>query len=145
MFRATAFATIVRLGLVLAAVVCVGGCRSSGNGRAQMTSAYPLDRVRAAVASAEAGDARAVDLLIELLDDADRAVRMYSILALRRLCGEDFGYRYYAPEVEREAAIARWREARQSGEVTVRTPPGQRAGRGVSRASVAEGSEESSP
>ena len=145
MSRASVSAAVLRLSFVLAWLGCVFGCGSSGGGRAEMASAYPLDRVRAAVQSAEAGDADAVDLLIELLDDADRAVRMYSILALERLCGEDYGYRYYAPEAERTAAIARWREARQSDEVTVRTPADRRAGQSAAGTYAPERSEESSP
>jgi HEAT repeat protein len=110
-----------------------------------LTSAYPLDRVRAVVRSAEAGDADAVDLLIELLDDADRGVRMYSILALERLCGENYGYSYYAPEAERAAAIARWRAARQHNQVSVRPQPIRRTGPGVTATHVQEESEEPSP
>jgi hypothetical protein len=145
MFGANVSPAIFWLGMVLAGTLCVFGCRSSGGDRTQMTSAYPLDRVRAAVHSAEAGDAEAVDLLIELLDDADRGVRMYSILALERLCGADYGYRYYAPEQERAAAIARWREARQRGEVVVRIPPGLPAGQTATATSGAEVSREPSP
>ena len=101
--------------------------------------------LRAVVRSAEAGDADAVDLLIELLDDADRGVRMYSILALERLCGENYGYSYYAPEAERAAAIARWRAARQHNQVSVRRQPIRRTGPGVTATHVQEESEEPSP
>ena len=105
----------------IAALFCIGvtGCDTASS-RAGMTSGYPLDRVRAAVACAEAGDAEAVDRLIELLNDNDRGVRMYSILALRQLCGEDYGFRYYASDSERAAAVARWRVARLRGEVTLK-------------------------
>lgn len=69
---------------------------------------------------AEMGDRGAVHPLVELLEDPDRAVRMYTILALTRLCGEDFDYKYYEPEAERAAAVRRWRAALRNGEVTVR-------------------------
>jgi hypothetical protein len=144
MAAARVFATMFRSSLLLAGALCVIGCQSPRGGRADIASTYPLDRVRAVVRSAEAGDAGAVDLLIELLDDSDRGVRMYSILALERLCGENHGYRYYAPEAERAAAIERWRAARQRGEVVVRTTPGQRAKRGTTPISTGEGSEQSS-
>lgn len=138
-------ATIVRLGVALLGIVWVFGCHPSRADRGQITSPYPLDRVRAAVRCAEAGDAEAVDLLIELLDDADRGVRMYSILALERLCGADHGYRYYAPEPERAAAIGRWRQARQRGEVTVRARSPRSDGQNVNATPTAETSGESSP
>lgn len=138
-------ATILRPGLALIGMVWLFGCQSSGTSRDQITSPYPLDRARAAVACAEAGDAEAVDLLIELLDDHDRGVRMYTILALERLCGEDYGYRYYHPDPERAAAIARWRQARQHGEVTVQTSSPQTDGQSATTASASDGSEEATP
>ena len=138
-------AIIVRLGVVLVGMVWLFGCHSSRADRGQITSPYPLDRVLAAVRCAEAGDAEAVDLLIELLDDIDRGVRMYSILALERLCGADHGYRYYAPEPERAAAIGRWRQARQRGEVTVQTPPRRSPGQSPTATPMAETNGESSP
>ena len=120
--RARRSATVFPHGVALIGLAWLVGCHSSRASRHEITSPYPLDRVRAAVQCAEAGDAEAVDLLIELLADRDRGVRMFTILALEHLCGEDHGYRYYAPESERAAAIARWRAARQRGEVTVRNP-----------------------
>lgn len=110
------------MGLATIGLMCLAGCDSTAR-REQLVSPYPLDRARAAVGLAEAGDGQAVDLLIELLSDHDRAVRMYTILALERLCGETHGYHYYDPEPERAAAIARWRTARQDGEVTLRKRP----------------------
>jgi len=145
MRRVSVSAIILRLGVVLVGMVWLFGCHSSRTDRGQITSPYPLDRVRAAVRCAEAGDPDAVDLLIELLDDSDRGVRMYSILALKRLCGTDHGYRYYAPEPERAAAIKRWRQARQRGEVSVRAPAQRSAGHSASAAPLAEASGETSP
>jgi len=105
------------------------GCGAAAK-RDQLASPYPLDRARAAVHLAEAGDSGAVDLLVELLNDHDRGVRMYSILALERLCGDTYGYRYYDPEPRRAAAVARWRQARQGGQVALRSavPENARSG-----------------
>lgn len=97
--------------------VTISGCQSPATRREELNSTYAPTRARAVVASAEAGDATAIHKLVDLLADEDRGVRMYAIVALRRLCGVDFGYRYYAPEVERQAAVDRWREAIRSGEV----------------------------
>ena len=118
------------------------GCRSPEN-RGGITSPYPLDRVRAAVACAESGDPEAVDLLIEMLDDNDRGVRMYSILALERLCGENFGYRYYASDSERAEAVARWRAARLHGKVHLAPTGGDSAETVTS--SAAQGGEMTAP
>lgn len=127
------------------ALICLPACHSSEARRQQLVSPYPLDRVQAAVRLAEAGDEQAVDLLIELLADRDRAVRMYAILALERLCGETYGYRYYDPEPGRAASIARWRDARQQGKLTVRARPSQRTEPGAGRVPELDGSEEQSP
>ena len=98
-------------------------CNSAAMQRQKLASDYPLDRARAAVALAEAGDKDAVHKLIDLLDDDDRAVRLYAILALERLCGTTMGYTYYAPQADRDAAVRRWREAIRNGEVVVRARP----------------------
>ena len=119
MLGAFATARNPRAALAVSLLVLVGGCGSSQLRREHLASPYPLDRARAAVQIAEAGDAQAVDSLIGLLEDNDPGVRMYTILALQRLCGRTYGYRYYDPEPERAAAVARWRQARQRGEVTV--------------------------
>lgn len=113
----------MRLAIVAcASLIVLSACRSGSPSRAQLESPYPLDRVRAAVHAAERGDAGAVDLLIERLEDHDRGVRMYAILALERLCGTDYGYVYYASEIDRGRAVQRWRDARARGEVVVRRP-----------------------
>jgi HEAT repeat protein len=120
MVGVSASAAIGWLTLSAASIASLTGCGSSAMQREHLVSPYPPDRARAAVQLAEAGDAEAIDLLIELLTDQDRGVRMYTILALERLCGETYGYNYYDAEPQRAAAVARWREARQGGEVTLR-------------------------
>lgn len=102
---------------ILAVPLVLPACSPGARARAEAQSLYPLDRARAAVQLAEAGDCRGVDVLINLLDDDCDAVRMYAAVALERLCGRSFGYRYYDPPAKREQAIARWRLARQRGEL----------------------------
>lgn len=131
------------LGLAAVSLTCAAGCNSAAK-REQLVSPYPLDRARAAVHLAEAGDTEAVDLLIELLNDQDRGVRMYSILALERLCGETYEYRYYDPEPRRAAAVARWRDARRRGAVSVTNRVRRPEARAASRPLEAEGDEEQS-
>lgn len=103
---------------VLIAALCAG-CRSGTAGKPQIASNHPLDRAQAAVRTAERGDANSIHALVDLLEDPNDVVRMVAIHSLRRLCGEDFGYRYYADPVERAAAVGRWREALRSGTLRV--------------------------
>jgi len=100
--------------------VLLTGCQAP---RDRLTAAEPLERARAVVALADAGDTAAVQELVNLLEDPDRAVRMYAILGLVRLCGKDYGYKYYGTDVERAAAVGRWRDALRAGEVVVRIRP----------------------
>jgi HEAT repeat protein len=114
------------------AVLLLCACDGAARQRRQLLSQYPLDRARAAVQLAELGDHSAIHALVNLLEDDDRAVRMYTIVALKRLCGEDHGYHYYDPQPQRAAAVARWRDALRRGAVTARradagtTPPATR-------------------
>ena len=68
-------------------------------------------------------DRRAAQKLVDLLDDPSSAVRMYAILALRGLTGEDFGYRYYDSEGARAASVQRWRDGVRAGIVVLRLAP----------------------
>jgi len=100
---------------VIAAIAC--SALSCGNaGRRELASLNPLDRARGVVKVSQRPDPGAAHKLVELLADDDPAVRMYAILALRRLYGEDYGYRYYDPPAARAAAIQRWRAALRAAE-----------------------------
>jgi|SRR5271170_12494 len=57
-------------------------------------------------------------LVVDLNDD-DPAVRFYAIEALRRLTGDDFGYRYYEDEDGRAAAVAKWNQWLKQRKVAV--------------------------
>lgn len=52
----------------------------------------------------------AVPQMVHDLNSDDPAVRLFSIYGLRKLTGEDFGYRFYLDEDERKPALAKWRE-----------------------------------
>jgi HEAT repeat protein len=113
---------IVRAALaapLAAGLATLAGCGQSTT-RHQLGAANPLDRAQAIVQVYETHDIQAIQKLVDLLDDRDSAVRMYAILALRRLCGVDFGYRFYEDAAAREAAAERWREALRNGQVTLR-------------------------
>jgi hypothetical protein len=107
--------------LLLATVALFGGalsCRKpTSEVRAQLVSGTPAEQARAAVRLAGRQDVESVPDLIRLLDDQDPAVRMYAIMALQDLTGQTYGYKFYASEQERAAAVQRWREALRAGEI----------------------------
>ncbi|MBL8879787.1 MAG: hypothetical protein JNG88_11770 [Phycisphaerales bacterium] len=113
---------------------CWAGCQSGEPDRSELRSRSPFERARAAVRVAESGDSTAVHELVDLLQDDDAGVRLYTIEALRRLCGEDFGYRYQAPAPQREGATQAWRAALRDGKVKLQRSrssiPPQAADRG---------------
>lgn len=76
---------------------------------------------------AEAGDTEAIHALVSLLEDNDPGVRLYCILALERMCGTTYGFRYYDSPPQRAAAVARWRQALREGSVALR-PASDQAG-----------------
>lgn len=116
----------------------LGGCTRPAR-RADLDALYPVDRARAVVRLADQGDIKSVQRLVELLDDEDAAVRMYAILALERLCGENLGYEYHAPEADRRVAIERWREALREGRVHVRAKDAIGAARSPAKKAIAHG------
>jgi hypothetical protein len=112
--------------LLLVTALLPGGllsCRASpAKARAQLVSGTPEEQVRAAVRLTEHRDVQSIPELIALLNDSDPAVRMYAITALEDLTGQTYGYKFYAPEAERAAAIQRWQEALREGRLPT-TPP----------------------
>jgi HEAT repeat protein len=98
-------------------------CRSSTEkARVELVSGTPAQQAEAAVKLTEHRDVQSIPELIALLNDSDPAVRMYAITALEDLTGKTYGYKFYAPEPERAAAIKRWQEALRQGELPT-TPP----------------------
>ena len=65
-----------------------------------------------------ADDLKSSIAMINDLQSDDAAVRLFAIQGLKRLTGEDFGYRYYADPRQRAPAIERWKrwlKAQQGG------------------------------
>lgn len=100
---------------VLAVVMLVGVAAMAGCqlGRARqgvsLSSPDPNDRAKAVIIVGQSGDASAVALLVDRLEDEDEAVRFYAIQALVKITGTDRGYRYYKPFWQRARAVRRWR------------------------------------
>lgn len=104
---------------LLISSLALGGCESAEPTERAFLSRDAVTRAQAAVQTARDGnpdDARA-SALVSLLADRDAGVRMYAILSLRRLYGDDLGYHYYDPEPLRAAAIDRWRAALRDGTI----------------------------
>jgi hypothetical protein len=123
MHRREAFILTVATGLAAPTLLVAFGCASDAGRRAKLASDNPLDRATAIVQVYETRDRKAVQKLVDLLDDSSSAVRLYAILALRGLTGEDFGYRYYDSEAKRAASVRRWRDAVRAGIVVLRPAP----------------------
>lgn len=92
-----------------------------------MQSPDPLKRAEGAVIVSATRDAKEVPALVSLLEDSDPGVRLYAIVSLQKLFGESFGYDYYAPADQREAAVARWREALRTGSLRIKSQAGTNA------------------
>lgn len=68
-------------------------------------------RIQAIKWAGENKVAAAVPLLVDRLLDQDPSARLYAILALRSITGEQHGYNYGAGLAERYDATNRWRQA----------------------------------
>lgn len=108
--------TLCAGGVLVVTGACGGGTASRA---ARFQSGNPLDRAQAVIEATEARDLEAVHTLVDLLEDPDPAVRMFAIVALRRLCDRDYGYRYYEDAYRRAQAVERWRTALRQGEIAV--------------------------
>jgi len=98
--------------LVLGAFVLVG-CSSPADrpvGLSDFQSPDPTVRVLTIKWAGDNKVPEAVPLLVDCLQDEDRAIRFYAIQSLRRITGTDLGYDYKASATDRLAAVKRWRE-----------------------------------
>ncbi len=73
-----------------------------------LNSPTPIFRIRAAKWAGDNKNTEAVGPLVNLLKDEDRSVRLYSIEALKRITGNDFGYKVQDAPAKRAKAIAKW-------------------------------------
>lgn len=81
-------------------------------------SANPAAKMYAIENAVRDGDRTAIKQIIEQLDSDDPAVRALAIAALHRLTGETYGYNHFDPPDVRREAIARWKQAANSGAFT---------------------------
>ena len=73
---------------------------------------HESDLVRTAVFSVfqSAGDDRVIEASIDALGDTNEYVRDYAQRTLKRVTGEDFGYKPFASPRRRENAVEKWRK-----------------------------------
>jgi len=94
-------------GAILAAA---WGCRAPGSKAApDAQSGRVEDRIAAVQLAVARNDRASIPHLVDRLEDEDVAVRMAAILALEKLTGHRFGYRYGSSAEERVSATAVWR------------------------------------
>ena len=100
-----------RLTLHLAFVAAVGSlplaCAPPAT-EARFDSPNPAARMYAIEKAARTNDVSVIHKVVEQLDSDDPAVRLLAIETLRRLTGDQYGYRHDDPPVLRRAAIKRW-------------------------------------
>jgi hypothetical protein len=92
-------------------VLCalVVGC-SESKGPRTVKNPDPTVSIPAIKADVQNRDQKDVAQMVANLNDDDPAVRFYSIQALRRLTGDDFGYRYYENDDARAPAVTQWNQ-----------------------------------
>ena len=98
---------------LLLSVTPLWACWGSGCGptiHPSFDSPEPAARNSAIVQAADRRDPAAVPDLVRMLDSDDPATRLLAINALQRITGETYGYDYAAPELNRQAATARWQK-----------------------------------
>ena len=93
----------------------VAGCRSTsdpatGDPEVDLAHADPRVRIQASFQVVTEDREDLYPQLIHNLRDRDGAVRLFTSIALRKLSGEDFGYRAYGTLGEREVAIRLWED-----------------------------------
>ncbi|MFI5382539.1 MAG: hypothetical protein ACHRHE_24880 [Tepidisphaerales bacterium] len=116
------------MALCVAAVVAwSGGCAQPPESKRGILDENPAVKIAAMKRAGVAKDAAQSSVLVDQLADEDAAVRFYAIEALKRMTGNDLGYRYYDEREEREKAVERWRQwLRESQSATAATQPATR-------------------
>ena len=83
---------------------------STGNLEQDLRHRDPRLRVLAARSVVNEERTDLIPLLVDNLSDRDSSVRFWTAIALRKLTGQNFGFKSHAPTGERRRAIQRWQE-----------------------------------
>lgn len=104
-------------GWLAAAMLLAAGCASKPGEQGLYQRLQSNEEGVLAQAVVEAGcraDDQAVPYLIDALEHDAADVRLFAIASLRRITGQDLGYRHWAQPEDRQAAVQRWRMWRQA-------------------------------
>ena len=101
--------------IVVAVLLPAAGCTAPRRPLV-VTDPDPAVKIPAFKKAVRTKDRAAVRQLVADLDSDDPAVRLFAIDALRRLTGQNFGYRYYDGEEQRRPAVEQWRQWANAGD-----------------------------
>jgi hypothetical protein len=87
----------------------MGGCQAPAP-PLSVANPDPTVKIPAIKAAVRHDDLSAAPQMVQDLDSDDAAVRLFAIYGLRRLAGQDFGYRFYFDEQERRPFVQKWRQ-----------------------------------
>ena len=93
----------------IASCAATFGC-SEPTGPRTVASQDMAVKVPAIIVAVENQDRSAVPQLVKDLESDDAALRMFAIMGLQELTGQDFGYVYYADVEQRRPAVMKWRQ-----------------------------------
>ncbi len=97
---------------IISFCLCVtGGCGLSGSDLyAALQAEDPAVRIQAIHRAGQTQNTSSLPYLVDRLSDSQSDVRFFAIAALKRITGEDMGWKYYDPPEKRVEAVARWRK-----------------------------------
>jgi len=99
------------MGIVCALIVAgCGGLAAQQSLYERLQSDDHAVRAAAVVEAGNARDPKATPYLVDRLEDDDADIRLFAGEALRRITGQDLGYRSYDSPQARSEAVRRWRQ-----------------------------------
>ena len=96
---------------IIPIMVGCGGPFGHKDGLSDLNSPDPTIRIMAVKRAGDNKISEAVPYLVDSLQHEDHSVRFYSIEALQRITGKDYGYDYKAAPHLRAAAVKRWKKS----------------------------------
>lgn len=98
-----------RLPLILPPLLLISGCVHPSR-PLSVKDPDPSVKIPAIKAAVRREDRSVAPQLVRDLDSDDPAVRFFAIQGLIRLTGRDLGYRFFDDKLQRQPAVARWRQ-----------------------------------
>lgn len=94
----------------LVSALLLAGCTVGNDLYKDFEHAAPAKRMKAVIRAGEAKDEKAVPHMVALLTDSEPEVRMFTILALRKITGKTMNpaYRYFDRAAVRIEATEEW-------------------------------------